>query len=74
MNKATELMTNLENLEAAQSEEMINNPIGGGAPQGFNSEYRGMAKVTKVKDDAVKKWWGQSGQPLFIDVAKGETN
>lgn len=74
MNKATELMTSLEDLEDFQGEEMINNPLNGGAPQGFPSEYRGLAKVTKVKDDAVKKWWGQSGQPLFIDVEKGETN
>lgn len=74
MNKATELMQSLQNLEEMVGEEMINSPIGNGTPQGFNSEYRGMAKVVKVKDDAVKKWWGQSGQPLFIDVKKGETN
>jgi len=74
MTKAQELVLSLEELEALVGEEMTNNPKGGGTPQGFNTEYRGMAKVTKVKDDAVKQWWGQSGQPLFIDVAKGETN
>lgn len=74
MAKATELIQSLQALEEMFDEEMTNNPMGGGAPQGFPSEYRGMAKVVKVKDDAVKQWWGQSGQPLFIDVAKGETN
>lgn len=73
-NKAQELIVHLQELETLVGEEMTNNPMNGGAPMGFPSEYRGLAKVVRVKDEAIKKWWGQSGQPLFIDIAKGETN
>ena len=71
--QAREMMEQLADLEHLMGEEMTQAPISGGALQGFPSEYRGLAKVARVKDAAVKDWWG-TDMPIFVDVAKGETN
>lgn len=71
--QAREMMEQLRDLEYLIGEEMTQNPIGNGQIQGFPSEYRGLAKVVRVKDADVKNWWG-TDMPIYIDVAKGESN
>lgn len=71
--QAREMMEQLADLEYLIGEEMTQNPIAGGQIQGFPSEYRGLAKVTRIKDASVKDWFG-TDMPIFIDVARGESN
>jgi hypothetical protein len=71
--QAREMMEQLQDLSYLVGEEMTQHPMGNGQMQGFPSEYRGLAKVTRVKDGDVKSWFGMD-MPIFVDVAKGETN
>lgn len=71
--QARDMMEQLSELEHLMGEEMTQNPVGGGTMQGFPSEYRGLAKVVRIKDSEVKNWFG-TDMPIFVDVAKGETN
>ena len=73
MTQAREMVERLGQLETLLGEEMTQHPIGAGSGQGIPSEYRGMAKVVRIKDDEAKKWWGID-MPLYIDTMKGETN
>ena len=72
MLKAREMMSKLYQLEQL-SEEMADHVIPAGMPQGFPSNYRGLAKVTKMMDGGSKNWLGID-MPFFIDIATGESN
>jgi hypothetical protein len=71
--KARNMMERLAELDQVVGEEMTQHPIGNGTMQGFPSEYRGLAKVVRIKDADVKNWYGKDF-PLYIDVARGESN
>ncbi len=67
-----EKMTELTKLSPT-FEEMTNHPLMGGSLMNFPSNYRGLAKVTKVRDDAAKNWMGVD-MPIYVDMESGETN
>ena len=71
--QAREMMEKLADLDSLIGEEMTQHPLGNGSLQGFPSEYRGLAKINRIKDADVKNWWGID-MPIYVDVAKGETN
>ena len=71
--RAKEMMGKIGTLSELLDEDMTSHNIMGGVPMGFPSEYRGMAKVTKVLDGAAKDWVGMD-QVFFVDVASGETS
>ncbi len=67
-----EKMRDLGNLDP-KFEEMTSHPNTGTQLMNFPSNYRGLAKVTRVKDDAAKTWMGID-MPIYVDMENGETN
>ena len=77
MNINTKARTMLEKIHAVVemgvAEEMINHPMMTGMPQNIPGNYRGLAKVTKVRDEQAKGWLGVD-MPFYLDMESGETN
>ena len=73
--KAREMMENIGDLVTvgAVDEEMTQHPLMGGTMMNFPGNYRGLAKVTKVRDEAAKNWLG-TDMPIYLDMESGETN
>jgi hypothetical protein len=55
------------------SEEMTSHPIMTGTLMNIPNNYRGLAKVTKVRDEQAKNWIG-TDMPFYVDMESGETN
>ncbi len=71
--KASEMVEKLQELAPVLGEEMTQHPLMGGTMMNFPNNYRGLAKVTRVKDQQAKNWMGQD-MPIFVDMESGETN
>ena len=67
-----EKVNDLVNLGAV-GEEMTQHPMMGGMPMNIPNNFRGLAKVVKLRDESAKNWLGVD-MPVFIDLQNGETN
>jgi hypothetical protein len=54
-------------------EEMTQHPMMGGTLMNFPNNYRGLAKVTRIRDEGAKNWMGVD-MPIYVDMESGETN
>ena len=71
--KAREMLEKMSGVAALMGEEMTQHPIMMGMPQNIPGNYRGLAKVTKVRDEQAKGWLGVD-MPFYMDMESGETN
>lgn len=54
-------------------EEMTSHPMMTGSMMNIPNNYRGLARVTKIRDEAAKNWLGVD-TVLYVDSDSGETN
>lgn len=59
--------------QGAVAEEMTQHPMMAGTMMNIPNNYRGLAKVTKVRDEQAKGWLGVD-MPFYMDMDSGETN
>ena len=73
--KAREMLEKMGSLKylSPEFEEMTQHPMMAGMPMNFPSNYRGLAKVTRVRDEQAKSWLGMD-MPIYVDMESGETN
>ena len=71
--KARTMLEKINSLGELVGEEMTNHPMMGGSLMNFPSNYRGLAKVTRVRDEQAKSWLGVD-MPIYVDMENGETN